>query len=62
MISLQQLQERLALLEQEKKQVEGNLVQLQANLNAYEGAISDCKYWIDIIQNEDLDTLPFVDP
>ena len=52
MITREQLVERLTLLRREREQVQGNLVQLQANLNAYDGAIQDCEYWLKVVDEE----------
>lgn len=46
MITREMLTERLELLEAEK-------VQMQANLNAYEGAIQDIKHWLEVLDAED---------
>lgn len=36
----------LAQLKAEQDQVQANIVQLQANYNAYLGAIQDCEFWL----------------
>jgi len=40
------LQKRLGLLNSEKEQTKAQISQLQANLNAYIGAIAECEYWL----------------
>lgn len=45
-ITKEQIEERLKLLEQDLKQ-------LQANLNATEGAILDCRYWLEKLEAKD---------
>lgn len=42
----QELQDRLSLLNNEKEQIKAQITQLQANLNAYVGAIAECEYWL----------------
>lgn len=44
MITLEMLEERL-------KMYRDQLEQIQAQANAYEGAIQDCQYWIEQIKS-----------
>lgn len=46
MITREKLQERLAMLKQDQALIQQNLIQLQANLNAYNGAIEECELWL----------------
>lgn len=46
MITLEMLEERL-------KQYKDQLEQIQAQANAYEGAIQDCAYWIEQLKKDD---------
>jgi len=43
------LDKRLADLRTAQEQVQANMVQLQANLNAFAGAIQDVEYWLNIL-------------
>jgi septal ring factor EnvC (AmiA/AmiB activator) len=43
------LEKRLADLRAEQAQIQENIVQLQANLNAFAGAIQDVEYWLSIL-------------
>lgn len=45
-IKREQIEERLKLLEQNREQ-------LQANINATEGAIQDCRYWLEKLEEAD---------
>jgi septal ring factor EnvC (AmiA/AmiB activator) len=48
-----ELEERLAKLHSEQELVRKNLIQLQANLNAYEGAIQECEHWLSQLDIEE---------
>jgi septal ring factor EnvC (AmiA/AmiB activator) len=54
-INREELEKRLEQLKVEQAQVQANLVQLQANLNAYLGAIQDCEYWINQLEVQEPD-------
>jgi len=43
------LEKRLADLREEQTQVQASFIQLQANLNAFAGAIQDVEYWLSIL-------------
>lgn len=47
MITREALEARLTQLRQEVEQ-------MRANLNAYEGAIQDCEYWLGVITAQEL--------
>jgi hypothetical protein len=48
-ITREDLEKRLTDLRNDQAQVQANIVQLQANLNAFAGAIQDCEYWLGIL-------------
>ena len=50
-ITREEIEKRLALLKAEQAQVQTNLTQLQANLNAYGGAIQDCEHWLAVLSS-----------
>lgn len=43
MVTKEQIEERIKLLETEKEQTRNNLI-------AYEGAIQDCKHWLTVVE------------
>lgn len=43
-----------AMLTQRLVELEQGLEQAKANLHAYEGAIADCKYWLDKLNKPEL--------
>lgn len=43
------LEKRLADLRSDQASIQENIVQLQANLNAFAGAIQDVEYWLSIL-------------
>jgi hypothetical protein len=45
-ITRKSVEARLVQLRAEQEQVKANLVQLQANLNAYDGAIQEASFWL----------------
>jgi chromosome segregation ATPase len=49
MITKEAIEQRLAQLKVEAEQVQAHIVQLQANLNAYQGAIQDCEHWLALL-------------
>lgn len=49
-ITREDLEKRLADLRADQAQVQENIVQLQANLNAFAGAIQDVEYWLSILE------------
>lgn len=49
-ITRKDLEKRLADLRADQAQVQENIVQLQANLNAFAGAIQDVEYWLSILE------------
>jgi hypothetical protein len=48
-ITREEIEKRLEQLKIEQAQVQNNLTQLQANLNAYLGAIQDCEHWLKVL-------------
>lgn len=60
-MNINDLQERLARLHDEQKQLQQQLVTLGANINAYNGAIQECQYWIEMINNRTPETSSDVD-
>lgn len=42
------IQERIKLLEQEREQARNTLI-------AYEGAIQDCKYWLEQVESKSIE-------
>jgi hypothetical protein len=51
-ITREDLEKRLTELQAEQEQVRAQIVQLQANANAYAGAIQDCEYWLSKLAGE----------
>lgn len=49
----EQIEKRLAQLRAEQEQVKANLVQLQANSNAYDGAIQEASFWLAQLDGEE---------
>ena len=41
------------MIEARLKELQEGAEQMRANLNAYEGAIQDCKYWLEQLTAED---------
>jgi len=50
-ITTEMIEERLA-------QLRAGLVQVQAQANAYEGAIQDCEHWLDVLREQEKKELP----
>jgi septal ring factor EnvC (AmiA/AmiB activator) len=48
-----QIESRLVHLREEQSQAMANLKQLEANVNAYSGAIEDCLFWIEQLEKEE---------
>ena len=44
---------RLEELKKAQQEAQANFVQLQANLNAFQGAIQDCEYWLNELSREE---------
>ncbi len=57
-ITREAIEKRLADLRAQREQVQANLVQLQANMNAYDGAIQDCEHWLSQINAIEKDKGP----
>lgn len=53
-ITKEALEIRLQKLLQEREMLQNELIQKQANLHAYDGAIEDCQYWLAQLTKEDL--------
>jgi hypothetical protein len=53
MITKEILQSRLKQLIDEKKNLQETYEQLGRNLNAYDGAIEDCKFWLSELEKEE---------
>lgn len=47
---------RLETLSNEREQVTKQLAQLNANMNAYNGAIEECRYWLSTFQPQEPST------
>lgn len=43
---------RIEQLKAEREQIMHNIAQLQANVNAYDGALQDCEYWLEQLKKE----------
>lgn len=52
-LTREDIEKRMEKLRAEQAQVQANVVQLQANLNAYAGAIQDCEHWLEVLDAED---------
>ena len=52
MITKEQIESRMASLVQEQKQLQETYEQMGRNLNAYSGAIEDCKFWLEQLGKE----------
>ncbi len=51
-ITREVIERRLEQLRKEQGLVQANILELQANLNAYAGAIQDCEHWLSVIEDE----------
>ena len=52
MITREQIEARLAQLKAEQAKITADVAQMQANLNAYQGAIEDCEFWLAAVSTE----------
>ena len=52
MITREQIEARLAQLKAEQAKITADVAQMQANLNAYQGAIEDCEFWRAAVSTE----------
>lgn len=61
-MNLIDLQNRLETLQSEQKQLQQQITQIGANINAYSGAIQECQYWIGVINAEMPEPKPYPAP
>lgn len=52
-ITREQVAARLEKLTSEKAQLQSSIAQIQANINAYDGAIQDCEFWLAELEKEE---------
>jgi hypothetical protein len=50
-ITKEAIESRLEKLSQERDILQNRLIQGQADLNAYNGAIIECQYWLDLLED-----------
>ncbi len=50
-ITKEDIKSRLEKLSQERDILQSRLIQGQADLNAYNGAIIECQHWLDLLED-----------
>ena len=48
----EQVEARLAILQEQRQKLLDSFEQLKANISAYNGAIEDCQYWLSQLAGE----------